>query len=311
MEKNNKTKNNILIKIITSIVIIISIIILDVTIKNQETKEETIKEIQLTQLQANSHRQMMGYIIHTSEDKVIVVDGGTSEDAPNLEKHISELGNKVDAWFITHPHSDHTGAIIKIIKETEIPIKKIYYTMNDIEWYQQYAEERAYEAEDFKNAIQNERVRDIVEEVTLNQIINIDFVRCEILGIKNPEITNNAFNNSSMVIKMNLPETSILFLADTGKESGDKLLNTQSNKLKSDIVQVAHHGQDGAKESLYQAIQPSICLWPTPEWIWNNDNGEGENTGPWTTFETRSWMEKLGVKQNIIEKDGDITINVK
>ena len=306
--KDNKIKKSI--KIILSItVVIIIIILLDVIVQNQKTNQ--IKEIPLTQLQANSHRQMMGYIIKTSEGKVIVVDGGTREDAPNLEKHINELVNKVDVWFITHPYSDHAGAIIEIIEETDIPINKIYYTMNDIEWYQQYASERANEAEDFKNAMQNERVKDIAEEVSLNQIINIDFIECEILGIKNPEITEDAFNNSSMVIKMNLPETSILFLGDTGAESGDKLLETQASKLKSDIVQVAHHGQNGAKESLYQAIQPSICLWPTPEWIWNNDNGEGENTGPWTTFETRSWMEKLGVKQNIIEKDGDITITVK
>ena len=306
--KDNKIKKSI--KIILSItVVIIIIILLDVIVQNQKTNQ--IKEIQLTQLQANSHRQMMGYIIKTSEGKVIVVDGGTREDAPNLEKHINELGNKVDVWFITHPHSDHAGAIIEIIEETDIPINKIYYTMNDIEWYQQYASERANEAEDFKNAMQNERVKDIAEEVSLNQIINIDFIECEILGIKNPEITEDAFNNSSMVIKMNLPETSILFLGDTGAESGDKLLETQASKLKSDIVQVAHHGQNGAKESLYQAIQPSICLWPTPEWIWNNDIGYVENTGSWITFENRSWMEKLGVKQNIIEKDGDITITVK
>lgn len=307
----NKTKISNILKIVIGSFIVVSIVMASAVYMNQNTKNEYEQEIQLTQLRANDHRQMMGYIIKTSENKVIVIDGGTSEDAPNLEKHISELGNKVDVWFITHPHSDHAGAIKKIIEETEIQIDKVYYTMNNIEWYQQYATERAYEAEDFKSAIQNERVKDITEEVTLNQIINIDFIKCEILGIKNPEITNDAINNSSMVIKMNLPETSILFLADTGVESGDKLLNTQKDKIKSDIVQVAHHGQNGAKESLYQAIQPSICLWPTPEWIWNNDNGEGENTGPWTTFETRNWMEKLEVKQNIIEKDGDITITVK
>jgi len=268
-------------------------------------------ELELTQLQNNSHRQMMGYIMKTSNDKVIVIDGGTSEDTDNLLKHINQLGNKVDVWFITHPHSDHAGAFIKIVQEKDVEIEKIYYTMNEVQWYQQYAPERAYEAEDFYNALQNEKIKDKIEEVQLNQKIQIDFITCEILGIKNPEITEDAFNNSSMVIKMNLPETSILFLGDTGALSGDKLLETQKEKLKSDIVQVAHHGQNGAKESLYQAIQPSICLWPTPEWIWNNDNGEGENTGPWTTFETRNWMEKLQVKQHIIEKDGDMTITLK
>ena len=249
--------------------------------------------------------------IKTSTGKVIVVDGGNDADEPNLVEHIKALGNKVDVWFITHPHGDHASAIIRVIEETDIPIEKIYYTMNDLEWYKTYAEERAWEAERFYNALQNERIKDNIEEVKLNQIINIDFIKCEILGVKNPEITNNAFNNSSMVIKMNLEKSSILFLGDTGEESGDKLLNTQKDKLKSDIVQVAHHGQRGAKESLYQEIKPTICLWPTPKWLWDNDNGGGKDSGQWKTLETRAWMEKLGVKKNIVEKDGDITIKVK
>lgn len=298
-------KNNFYKKVICSLAVIIVIISIIIAIMNLN------KDIQLTQLKANSHRQMMGYVIRDSKGKVIVIDGGTSEDEPNLEKHIKELGNKVDVWFITHPHSDHVGAFIKLVKETDISVGKVYYTMNDIEWYKQYASERADEAEEFKKVIQNEKMENKVEEVSINQVIDIDSIKCEILGVKNPEITDDAFNNSSMVIKMILPNTSILFLGDTGVESGEKLINLQKDKLKSDIVQIAHHGQNGANENLYKMIQPKICLWPTPEWIWNNDNGEGENTGPWKTFETRKWIEDLGVTQNIIEKDGDITITVK
>lgn len=274
-------------------------------------KQVITPNVRLTQLQDNSSRQMMGYIMKTSTGKVIVIDGGLNEDEPNLVKHIQELGNKVDVWFITHPHEDHASAIIKVIEETDIPIEKIYYTMNEIEWYKEYEPKRAEEAERFYNALQNERVKGKTEEVTLNQIINIDFIKCEILGVKNPEITNNGFNNSSMVIKMNLPKSSILFLGDTGEESGEKLLNTQKDKLKSDIVQVAHHGQGGAKESLYKEINPRICLWPTPEWLWNNDSGGGKGSGPWTTLETRQWMKNLGVKIHVIEKDGDTTIKVE
>lgn len=303
MNKRNKTqKKKILIIILAMIIIFIGIV--EIIRKNE-------KYIELTQLKDNSANQMMGYIIKTSTGKVIVVDGGNDADEPNLVEHIKALGNKVDVWFITHPHGDHASAIIRVIEETDIPIEKIYYTMNDLEWYKTYAEERAWEAERFYNALQNERIKDNIEEVKLNQIINIDFIKCEILGVKNPEITNNAFNNSSMVIKMNLEKSSILFLGDTGEESGDKLLNTQKDKLKSDIVQVAHHGQRGAKETLYQEIKPTICLWPTPKWLWDNDNGGGKDSGQWKTLETRAWMEKLGVKKNIVEKDGDITIKVK
>ncbi len=303
----NKIKNKKILKLLSVILIITIIFGTGAIIVNQVM----VPNIWLIQLKDNSSRQMMGYIIKTSTGKVIVIDGGLNEDEPNLIKHIQELGNKVDVWFITHPHEDHASAIIRVIQETDISIGKIYYTMNDIEWYKKYATERSEEAERFYNALQNERVKGRTEEVTLNQIINIDFVNCEILGVKNPEITNNGFNNSSMVIKMNLPKSSILFLGDTGEESGDKLLKTQKDKLKSDIVQVAHHGQGGAKENLYKEINPKICLWPTPEWLWNNDSGEGKGSGPWTTLETRKWMEDLGVETNIIEKDGDITIKVK
>lgn len=55
--------------------------------------------------------RMMGYIIVTNLGKVIVVDGGLYTDGPKLEKYIDEYGGKVDSWFITHFHSDHTRSI--------------------------------------------------------------------------------------------------------------------------------------------------------------------------------------------------------
>ena len=263
--------------------------------------------IELTQLQNNSNSQMMGYFIKC-DDKNIVVDGGTKEDSNNLQQYIKDAGGTVNAWFITHPHKDHAGAIIDIIENTDIKIEHIYVSLNDIEWYQEYEPQRAEEAINLKNALENERVKNVVTEVELNQNIEIGKAKCEILGTKNPEITTNAINNSSMVIKMYLERKTVLFLGDTGAESSKKLIKNESEKLESDIVQMAHHGQNGATEELYKLIKPKICLWPTPEWLWNNDKGEGEDSGNWKTKETRKWMEELNVKQNIIEKDGNQTI---
>ncbi len=113
-----------------------------------------------------------------------------------------------------------------------------------------------------------------------------------------------------MVIKMTTQQNTILFLGDTGEESASKLIKNQKNKLKADIVQMAHHGQNGASKELYEIIQPATCLWPTPYWLWINDSGEGEDSGPWKTKETRQWMEDLKVTNNIIEKDGNIKIQI-
>ena len=102
-----------------------------------------------------------------------------------------------------------------------------------------------------------------------------------------------------------------MVLGDTGVNLSKKLLDTQKEKLKSDIVQMSHHGQNGATKELYSQIQPQICMWPTPEWLWKNDSGTGEDSGTWKTKATRKWMEELNVKENYVEKDGNITIKIK
>ncbi len=299
-----EAKNKILIKKIVFILIclvIISIIInLNCNVVNAE----------LIQLKDNSPRQMMGYILKTKGNEVIVIDGGLKEDEPNLLEHIKKLGGKVDAWFLTHPHMDHVQAFMEIVYNTDIKIENIYVTLNDLNWYQKYAGERLLEVEEFFKILQNEKIKEKIKYVEQNENINIDNIKCEILGVCNPEITVNAVNNSSMVIKMNINKTSIVFLGDTGAESGKKLLETQKDKLKADIVQVAHHGQNGVEKEVYEAIQAKICLWPTPQWLWDNDSGNGYNTGIWKTIETRKWMDELGVKEHYIEKNGDTTLTL-
>ena len=62
-----------------------------------------------------------------------------------------------------------------------------------------------------------------------------------------------------MVIRMQVNNKTILFLGDTGKESSEKLIKEQPQKeLKADIVQMAHHGQNGATEELYKIIQKFV-----------------------------------------------------
>lgn len=301
----NKTSNKNLKKYI-SIIILIAIFLIILLIYIPYTNA-----IQLTQLKNNGHSQMMGYIIKTKNDKTIIIDGGTHEDTENLINYIKNDKNKVDAWFITHPHQDHASAIIDIINNTDIQIDKIYVTLNNLEWYIEKEPQRAQEFKDFFNAIENDRIKENVQEVSLHQNIQIDNINCEILGIKNPEIDNKPVNNSSMVIKMQINNKKILFLGDTAEESQKKLIeNNSKEKLKADIVQMAHHGQNGVNEEFYKIVEPKICMWPTPDWLWTNNAGQGEDTGPWLTKTTRKWIENLGVKQNIIEKDGDITIKV-
>lgn len=298
MEKNRNIKRTAF-----GIISVIIIAFLIITIINNT------QTVQLTQLKMNSGRQMMGYILKTN-NKVIVIDGGTKDDAENLKFHINKYGGKVDYWFMTHLHDDHLGAFTEIVKDENVEICNIYASLNDKEWYRVNEPSRYDFAEEFLNILSDEKIKNKVHSPDLNEKLTIDNIKVEILGIRNPEITENPGNEQSMVIRFDTHKSSMIILGDTGVKSSEKLLNNQKEKLDCDVVQMAHHGQNGATKELYQAISPKICLWPTPEWLWNNDPGTGYNTGIWKTIETRSWMEELNVKNNYIEKDGDITIEI-
>ena len=59
---------------------------------------------------------------------------------------------------------------------------------------------------------------------------------------------------------------------------------------------------------IYKFIKPKICLWCAPDWLWNNDKGEGFNSGPWKTIETRKWMDEIGAIANFPAAYGDYVL---
>lgn len=200
-------------------------------------------------------------------------------DTDNLIKYIKQNNNRVDYWFLTHAHNDHTGAFTQIANNnSEIEIENIYVSLNDKTWYEENEPQRAEFSSYLINTLNKESIKNKVKTPMINEIIDIDGIKTEILGVRNPEIIENSGNEQSMVIKFDTGNKTLLILGDTGEKSSKKLLENQKEKLKSDIVQMAHHGQAGATKELYEAVSPQICLWPTPEWLWDNNAGEGINT---------------------------------
>ena len=158
---------------------------------------------------------------------------------------------------------------------------------------------RALESPKFKNKI----------SCIKGQEIYIDNVKCEILRIANPEITySDNGNDSSMVFKMTATDVnkSILFLGDAYIYTSKELMENPE-KLKADVVQLAHHGQNGVTKEVYEAIHPEVAVFNCHEGLYNNDFGGGYNTGIWKTIEVREWMDSMGAKK-IVSYEGDQTI---
>ncbi len=152
-------------------------------------------EVAIYQLSNQSYSQMMSYII----------DGGTAEDEENLIKTIKKVSKdrKVEAWFLTHYHKDHTGALAKYLQSgsNEIQIDNVYYNFPEESWVEKNEPHRY---EDVVAIDQGLKTFDNKEVVSFNQKITVGEDQIDVLRTYNPEITENAGNNSSSVYKMNV-----------------------------------------------------------------------------------------------------------
>ena len=244
--------------------------------------------------------QSLGVVIQNDIEQVFVIDGGFKEDAIQIEQMVCSLSSKksVTAWFITHGHKDHIDAVTEVIRRRQLSIGALYYDIPDEDYLVNDSQDKSTR-EAFYSAVGAAGINVITPKVGERH----EFGSAAFKVLKTPDtsVVKNACNNSSVIYKMITKEKSVLFLADLGEEGGDALLQSHYREITSDIVQMAHHGQGGVKESLYRAISPKYALWPTPDWLW-------ENRQPyWRTLEVRGWMEALGVI-NFITKDGMIII---
>lgn len=265
-----------------------------------------VDEVAIYQLTNQSYSQMMSYIIEC-DGTTIVVDGGTADDEEHLIEKIKSVSkdNKVEAWFLTHYHKDHTGALAKYLQngDQSLKIDNIYYNFPKESWVKKYEVNRYQDIVDIDNGLKEYDNKSIV---CLNEKIKVDDVSIKVLRTYNETITNNAGNNSSSVYKFNVLGTKILFLGDLGVEGGEELLTLNKDAIENmDYVQMAHHGQQGVNEDVYDVINPKYCLWPTTDWLWTNTDGT------YKTAETRSWIKNLKVKKNYVANKEDIRIVLK
>ncbi len=261
----------------------------------------------LTLLNSQTESQMLSAIIQTSQGKLIVVDGGLGADGDYLKSQIQARGGHVAAWLITHPHGDHVGALYKILQDeaagtpSGITIDGIYYSFGTREWYTMHDPAEKTMAHSIIGTFEG-LPQSMLHTVTKGQTIQVDDVTILVMNDRY-ELGSDKGNNAGIVYKVYVNGKSILFLGDMAEEGGKRLLaDVGAAALQSDIVQMSHHGQNGVDESVYQAINPTICLWPTPKWLW-------ESTGNrYRIAETKNWVSKLNVQRHYCMKDGDQVI---
>lgn len=266
---------------------------------------------------------MMSFVLVTRNNNAIVIDGGRPEDMPLLKKYIG--GRHISAWLLTHAHSDHISGLVDELTRNggaDLDIERIYYNFPPYdEWMKltavtdyEYLKRELNETLPAFNAVKP-TVADKLCVVKQGDSITVDECRIDFIYSWHEGLYNNPMNDSSLVFKITAPNKTVLFLGDLGPDGGDVLFRESRHLLKSDIVQMAHHGHMNVSMEVYAEIAPEACMWCAPDWLYGepvippylSDGERLRKNGRIRMYGvalTRKWMELLGVKKHYVTKDG-------
>jgi len=82
----------------------------------------------------------------------------------------------------------------------------------------------------------------------------------------------------------------MMLLGDAEWVCSNDLVENCAGKLKSDIVQVGHHGCGNVSAECYALIDADAYIWPIGEKFWYSDCGEGLNTHNTGVIKSRAYM---------------------
>ena len=249
---------------------------------------EKVTDVSITQTQLDfsTNSGGMGYIVTLEDGSFLMIDSGSStnstaaaagnenKDHVRIWNLLNMLNKRKDGkiiirgWFITHEHQDH---IMVFRKFCEAYGKKVTI-------------EKYYECVVPKSVCYNSRNPDYhvingkVDEARRNVTGGFDMVMLH-TGMKFTQYGADIeilftvedlypkrlyyFNNSSTTFKITSGGYSALITGDIYTDACNVLVKRYSTALKSDILQAAHHGNQGATKAFYDAVKPTVVLWPT------------------------------------------------
>ena len=252
----------------------------------------------------------MGFVIITPEDRAIIIDGGTYTEAHNVKAHVGD--REIAAWILTHTDGDHVGCIKDLIVSKDPILDRVecfYSNFHTPDFFRSLGGEPHAKFVELYDAYLTENNKKHIQPVKGDRF-EIDGLDFEILFSKNEKYVKNYSNEASLAFRVTGKERNVLFLGDMGPDAGEELLATYGKCLKSDVVQMAHHGHIGVNKDVYEAIDPKVCIWCAASWLWQEHEGVRYLNGGHSVTVTRRWMAEIGKQEHIVTKDGDTVIDI-
>lgn len=231
--------------------------------------------------------------------KNILVDAGGSKDEKSFDvgkntvfPYLLDRGIvSLDYVIVSHFDSDHCQGFNFILKNMKVKTAIICNIGQESEEYNHFVRL----AKENKTKIRYVQKGSIIK-LGKNKIIEI------LYPDKNEKINDNAKNNNAIVFKLTWNKFSMLFTGDIEEKAERKILEMYKNKeekLKSDILKVAHHGsKSSTMQEFLEIVKPSLALIGVGE---NNNFGHPNDM-------VLNRLEQSGCKTYRTDMLGEITI---
>lgn len=243
----------------------------------------------------------LGLVFILEDGSFLIYDGGfKEEDGERLFQYLKERNQRSDgilitAWILTHGHEDHYGAFLWLTKKYGSLVRVRYFLFNPVL--------NCREGTDYLCSVANTVAvaYPAAERVVPHTGMKFRFcgLTLEILFTHEDilPLPVTCFNDSSTVTKVTFSNgVQCLIMGDMQSRSRISLLqNVMGEYLKSDILQVPHHGDSGGTEVLYELIDPSVVIYST-----SNEKFERISQKDWSLAPNAFLLNELHVKHVII-----------
>ncbi len=211
----------------------------------------------------------MGYVFVTDNRRLILVDGGHGEDAEALMKLLTDCadGNAptVDLWIVTHPHLDHYGALREIAAREDLRER---VTVRDVMWCfpTDFRDKNGKAPCDKANSHMESICRDLGatahvpaegERIRMDDLeLTILFVPVDCASLHNP-------NSLSLIFTVQGAHRRVMMTGDACPVTMQYCVDKYGSALKSDILQLPHHGLcDTGNSDFYRLVNAETLLFP-------------------------------------------------
>lgn len=208
-----------------------------------------------------------------SDGKGVVIDTGSASMADSVSQYINEYVPEVEYMILTHPHEDHMGSAAEVLRQVTVKNIILPDASSDAKFFSRFLD------------VAEEKHINVVEAVP-GDTFTVGEMMLTILAPLADDY--DSLNNYSVVTRVDVGETTVLFTGDAEREVEEALLDTYAaSELDCDLFQAGHHGSSTSNtRDFISVLSPLAAVISC-----GKDNSYGH-----PHRETISTFEELGVE---------------